>query len=887
MKHKAKQLTAIATAVTMCAGSLFAFTACGDASCAHDYDWTVKIAPTCAEKGLDTGVCKLCNGTAFRETDTDASKHAYGEWDIEKPTTAQAGKATKICSVHTGNAKLEVELPAIGSEDAGYTQTTIKAPTDADEGESIFTLANAAGDIRFIQKTPATGVTSVARAVEVVAAKKSLVRSGSAKVTEYGFRDPVSGKEPHSSTLGYEFGSGYMHYQKTTLNNTTDGTGFDYVSYEGEERWFSVENDALVGLEYDLTGNLVMIEDCEDEMIGGYGFRLAVTDGDTKYYGAEAFLAGLYDWASLNENGDFTEKLSTENGVTKGEFFFGAYNSNWNQLTLTTVSFTLSSVNSLKTLNVISEVYAQTNSSGKNNFEQTDDGWRLTENAAESSYYLDQVALSQTLFTDLPSNPFDLDSLLVDSFKVYKTVEEEKEITDPGDPDDPDDDVTDTETVLVKGDELLESDVLEMEVKQSVRLMLGEVLPQTASFVFDKPKMYLRTQKGDQYLDPFNWSSNYTSSYYDGILTLRAKVAGEVTFVIKTVKAEKVIKANVKPATPNLVETVVYNYQEESASYATAISSEVTVYAGLDLPVGVSVGIKDEYNYIERDLPWINSAVTVTAADSSNNPVALTESTIGEKKVMVFSSNTVGDYTVTVTSDADATVSCVLTVHVAAAPAVSELLNGKMTNSRGGVEATFNAGTVIIKNSEGEETLSYTVSGNTVTVSHVSGAELGYRIKISEYYNVVLTYTDSVTNEPAELVLTPWSIYTELAGTSWIHTHEYEGMRGTTQTDYLITFDPVAHELSVLNLDSGFDADIFTFTVTDQGNGKYSFAFELKSDTWMMNGLNLNNGGVTAENCYFVYSEGKITEMHLWLENPFDYSDDPFAAAFEPDTWGM
>ena len=45
MKHKAKQLTAIATAVTMCAGSLFAFTACGDASCAHDYDWTVKIAP--------------------------------------------------------------------------------------------------------------------------------------------------------------------------------------------------------------------------------------------------------------------------------------------------------------------------------------------------------------------------------------------------------------------------------------------------------------------------------------------------------------------------------------------------------------------------------------------------------------------------------------------------------------------------------------------------------------------------------------------------------------------------------------------------------------------------------------------------------------------------
>ncbi len=241
----------------------------------------------------------------------------------------------------------------------------------------------------------------------------------------------------------------------------------------------------------------------------------------------------------------------------------------------------------------------------------------------------------------------------------------------------------------MKGDELLESDVLDMEVKQSVRLMLGEVLPQTASFVFDKPKMYLRTQKGDQYLDPFNWSSNYTSSYYDGILTLQAKVAGEVTFVIKTVKAEKVIKANVKPATPNLVETVVYNYQEESASYATAISSEVTVYAGLDLPVGVSVGIKDEYNYIERDLPWINSAVTVTAVDSDNNPVALTESTIGEKKVMVFSSNTVGDYTVTVTSDADATVSCVLTVHVAAAPAVSELLNGKMTNSRGGVETTF------------------------------------------------------------------------------------------------------------------------------------------------------------------------------------------------------
>lgn len=806
-------MMAVATAVTMCASSLFAFTACDGNTCSHDYEWTAKVAPTCTEKGLDTGVCKLCGDTSFRETEAVADNHVYGAWQIEEPTETATGKATKVCSANAEHAKLEVELPALGNAEAGYTVAEVKAPTDIEEGEKSYALANAAGEIKFTKKVSPTGVKTVARAVEAATARKSKIMNGTARyVSTYG------SDSSQTDIIEYEYGNRYFH---SVLTN----------SYERQERWFNAdESGALIGLEL-RNGELSRLENYDEEenpygivkeeSLEGYAFKLPNVDYATEYYGAEAMLEGLYEWGALNENGDFEQKMTAKYGVTSAEFSFSVYNTTMERLSLISVSFTLSSVYSLNEITVEAKtfpkqedimIYDDTTDSWVLDHVEiyvekgTDNYYRLTEAAESADYYTDLYTIKQSAFGEVPSNPYNMNDLTVSSFKVYNC--DYGYDLDLGD-----------YKVTKKGE--VDANNIPMEVNTPAYFMIDEVLPESATFMVDELRVYLREGEEDTLLASYS-STSASYSDIDKVLTLKSGKTGEVKFVLKTEKVEKVLTANVSPAKPTRIDAAVYSYQEPSDSYIVNNMQTVTVYQGQTLPFGVSVAIVGDYG-TERDLDYIDSRATVTAKDASDNPVNLTDSTIEGKAVKVFTADTIGDYTVTLTSQADSTVTCTLTVHVVAPPAAATILNG--TWKKGDVSATFTPasegadnGTVVISKGADSETLTYAVDEGAVTLTHSSGTELGYGMRISDYYNVVLTHDDG------DVILSPWSVYDMLLGTEWKYTQPYHTERfGEMTCDFYLTFDAVKHEVTIEE-DSG-TSGTFEYSLVEFEAGKYAFSF--------------------------------------------------------------
>lgn len=818
MKKKAKQLMAVATAVTMCASSLFAFTACGDTACEHEYEWTEKIAPTCTDKGLDTGKCKNCDDITFRETDAVAANHVYGAWQIEQPTATQAGKATKVCTANAEHDKLEVTLPATGAADNGYTVTDVTAATDITTGVKSYTLANSKGDITFTQAVSATGVTTVARAVQAATLKKSEVASGSAKQF-YMTSDSSS-----VSATDYEYGDGYFHYLTTS-------------AYGMEERYYSKVNGEMIGLEVQGDGTLKKLENYDEDdnpdgvkedNLKGYGFDF--TDGTC--YGPEEYLAALYEWAKEDENGDFEESKTTKNGITYFEFSFGVYDDTFDQLNLANVSFALSSVYSLKELSIAMVSYPAEGEVWSDVdfdyisvplFEQTEpDGpYTLTEaGLAYHEYTTSGYMITQYVKGEAPELPFDLNLFNATSFKVYNA--EVDYMTWPA---------TVTKLAEVSGTVQMEADVASY-------FLIDDILPTTANLNVDTLSVYLRAGNTDTLLGNDGNATAYFNAD-DKLLTLRSKVTGDVTFVLKTANYEKVLNANVTPAKPDTIDAVVYSYKEATDSYTSARKGSVTVYAGQSISIGVSV-VRNE----ERDLVYINNAATFAAEDESQNPVNLSDDTIGGKAVKVFTATTVGVYTVTITSSADNDVFTELSINVVPTPTAAEILTGTWKN--GGISAVFTptsdgatTGTVDITIGADTGAYTYGVNSGVISLNHTGGEDFGCSMEITARNNVKLI------KDGSGIVLAPWAASVEVMGTIWkyevtvqddatnndhtylcflvfdaeeqiLKTYEYEIMYGRD----ILTDDPVQYAQS-------YDSGDFTYTLDEQFiSGKYAFYFE-------------------------------------------------------------
>ena len=93
-------------------GTTYKITIKGTQECDHSYTWEETTAPTCTEKGGETGTCSKCNGTTTREI--AALGHDFGEWTVEKEATeTETGLEVRTCKREGCDVKETREIPKL------------------------------------------------------------------------------------------------------------------------------------------------------------------------------------------------------------------------------------------------------------------------------------------------------------------------------------------------------------------------------------------------------------------------------------------------------------------------------------------------------------------------------------------------------------------------------------------------------------------------------------------------------------------------------------------------------------------------------------------------------------------------------------------------------
>ena len=93
-------------------GTTYKITIKGTQECDHSYTWEETTAPTCTEKGVETGTCSKCNGTTTREI--AALGHDFGEWTVEKEATeTETGLEVRTCKREGCDVKETREIPKL------------------------------------------------------------------------------------------------------------------------------------------------------------------------------------------------------------------------------------------------------------------------------------------------------------------------------------------------------------------------------------------------------------------------------------------------------------------------------------------------------------------------------------------------------------------------------------------------------------------------------------------------------------------------------------------------------------------------------------------------------------------------------------------------------
>lgn len=122
--------------------------------CEHSYTWKETTAPTCTEKGVETGTCSKCNSITTREI--PALGHDFGEWQVTKePTCTEKGQESRSCTrcdetetreiAATGKHDVELKNAKEATcTEAGYTGDKVckVCGTVVEEGKEIAALGH-------------------------------------------------------------------------------------------------------------------------------------------------------------------------------------------------------------------------------------------------------------------------------------------------------------------------------------------------------------------------------------------------------------------------------------------------------------------------------------------------------------------------------------------------------------------------------------------------------------------------------------------------------------------------------------------------------------------------------------------------------------------------
>lgn len=329
--------------------------------------------------------------------------------------------------------------------------------------------------------------------------------------------------------------------------------------------------------------------------------------------------------------------------------------------------------------------------------------------------------------------------------------------------------------------------------------------------------------------------------------------AGEYTVTVESVLASFTFTVKVDWA--DITELNVMMYDEES--WQNVVVTEAEMYAGQSIEFSAKANA------------GANSAFTAAVTTAPDGAVA---SVVDG----VFTADIVGEYVITLTSVQDTTITATLTVTVNEAPSVAEVLNGTYSyeDYYAGLDITVvftpastgaTNGTVVITNVESgmdystweeytneyTETLTYAYADGVITLTHVSGDELGYTLTVNDSYGVSIctdsTYPDWNTFEMTKVESTSSVDYaSELNGTVWFD----------ISSNTYLKFDSDSEGV-VSNAADPNDADwiiIFNFTVDAEGNISLTGIMNVMGEA----PFELNDTGVVVSDI----SEVNLTYMH-------------------------
>lgn len=767
---KAKKTLTVLTVAALGASSLMGFAGCGHE---HDYVWTEDPLATCTTDGVEKGKCKICGEETERTVPASDDRHAYGDWAIAEPTADAAGKAVKQCTLNAAH-KLEVTLPALNGEGGGtaYSVTEKRAPTLIEEGEKEYVYAHSAGNITFSVATPAIGIHSVADAVSVGISRRAYVRSGAGEV---GSDYIMEGSSLETNEVTYEFGDKYFHYQ--------DGS-------EYREAWYAYDaNDEIYGVIEDSMGERMDAAASEESFDGAPVVLQTMTIREN---GLENFLESMYDLASLDDNGDLKEEIvaPVEAGeATVYKFSFGTYDVSNDYFFVVSVSFTLGDDYIIDSLTAQALGYM----SYDGGFEENNGKYTVIN--PDADHYEDYVSFTQKAKKPddvIPENPITLEGKLFESFKLS-----------------------------YGGKELANGAVLEMTAggDGAVVVEVAEMLPDTATDVFDPVMVYMDVNGKLFDLSSYEMLSQQgvlTMAFYGldwetfkPTITIQSQKVGDSVLVVKTAHVEKRFTIRVAPAAPTQLLTSYNGYFEATDSYDWVDGTAANIYLGQSVLFTAKI---DEYIAAYTDGSF-TAAVAGTGA-------SVTE---GKGGIWTFEATAAGEYTVTMTSEADTNVTCTLTVTVSEVPDLTEILTGTYENRRGGETVVFDtvAKTITVTDkNENVTTLNYTFENNVLATS---GSDV-YSVRFNANYKLVLVVKGVGNIENKNVLSRPKGNTPEAKISDTVWTCKVDDGYGGYNT-YTLTFSEDG-TTGVLNKNVGMN-NYFAFTLAEDPatSGKYIFTF--------------------------------------------------------------
>lgn len=646
-------------------------------------------------------------------------------------------------------------------------------------------------------------------AINTAIAKADSVSNGT---IEYSYESPLYGSTD-SDTIPFEFGTDengdVLHYKRTQYYSTYDW----YVMRDGN-------------------GDFVVVKKDEDDEISnssypsfeGIGFPYSnILDYSVYYFGTESLVENLFNIAKDNPNKDLviTHESDDQYSLSFGYLYTDEYDNNkYYKLEL---SFSIGSEGEFKTAKVSSTYY---DSSCYNIDPEYDTVTLHSDAVAETIYTYD---ITQETGTRSFVNPYNPDGFYATSFDL-----------------------------VYEGETIASDSTIEIEAGESASISVENILPETTSFSFDD--IDLSVTSGDE----DGISASFSS--WRNEISLYGYTAGEYTLEAKSKNVTKTFKVNCKPAAPESI-SLSYSTKGVDEYNSYVCDAEMDAYAGVEVVYQANVS---PYAASQE----VTASVTSFAADDYSfalKTVDINDWTSAD--CYCFTAKTAGDYKLKFVSADSSDVYTEVTVHVSATPTFAEVLAddyaAKARNANHDQEVRYyfsftptgtgETGSVTIEDrfNSKTEVASYSISQNgsnwDMTITHVSGDELGITLKIGSDYSLKMYESDDESGtgkllSKADLAFMASGTYSGKSGDMSLYISlgtAYDltfNMSNSDWTAYLY-FD-AKYELVSGNADTGYTCQIVESSSTEQDAFTLPLSFTLDKDLTTL-GISFTYSGTT------------------------------------------